>query len=945
MRQRWLLAGFVLGWITAPLGAGEYEVGLRGARVRIADDWKPIPVETENEWRFQRAEDVAVVVERELLLDTSEDVTVLLDEWAAAVAKLTAEPAPLDVSVSESDGVLRGTKRMDATDGGTRFTYVFSASSRSGLTLLISIFTPKRYAKRLAAAYDDFTSDLAFPGPDTDWGRSAVPVRRVVDIAGDQVSFELETSVWTDVEIEGAWLSLASTERHLALHMFTSKNPPAEDIEATLEVLRAEFPTITEVERKVVPVAGIESHLLRAEVRGADGVETTFRLFSIPLSGDTTLDLRLVNYGGWDSRARFFEQLLASFEISRAGDLDAFPVPAPIATRESPTPEVQALLGSCRFVGVIPGVVAVGGFRLDDGRIAAYGRGRIGALDAAGGSTLMFDSDWDIGRREILRGGNSLYYRGRGGRLAVLEGDSFRWPDFIAMSVAAVGEEQLLVGRREPPQSDDVFQGAPARGPDRLLMRAADGVEEEIWSTSTHVIDGIEPSSGGTDLLLTQRPIRVNETYEWYEPHELVVFDRAARTTRSLGEWRLDHVGPADEGWVVTGAPAGGATGIYVLLRDGSARLLISGPAFFGVEIREGALLFGGTDRLATDGASGGTAFYEGPLPVLLERGPAVMPFAPEALNDVAAAALQAIGKGPDDLFRDGATVAAFVAAAQTASRERLGLPLPEDMSSVDRLLTESIRFASFFDAGGVSLCAALLASAMIREGAEWVDARPSCRFAWRAIHVSDHCFAYALSPVAMVSSTLFDEKGYWRPIQEAGSAAEGRRILLGVDPQTLAQRLRELDEPQLLSWIDAGATSELLTAFERAPANHYLRYEVYEHLHARGRFEELRALAVFRSRPEAVFIDELAALGAQVALLDGPPPTALVEELRQAIARYPRAPRLYLLLGKVYQRLAAQDPLALRRARACFAKALELDPEGDVGQRAQHSINDLGEG
>lgn len=946
VKHRMIVAvGLLIGLAATPLGAKEHSVGTHGVRIQVDDSWGSVPTLDGGQWRFQRGHDVVSFIEVEVLVDTAVDVATLLDEWAKRCESLLDDVVAFDTITFERGGLFCGTKRLEVTENSIRCSYILSLFARDGLAMHVLTLTPLSKAKTLPAIFEDFTSDLEFPGPETEWGKSAVRTRRTLEIEGHRVSFETQPSVWVDGESDDALLYLVSPREHLSLSLYTSSYPPAEDVGLTLEALRDPYPGIVEVDRQTVQVAGIESQHMRAEVRGEHGVELVFRLYSIPLAEGTTVDLRLVNQGGWESRRPFFDRTVDSIEISRLADVDAFPVVEEVATTTPPLPEISALLERCRFVGVIRQVRDAGAFRFPDGRIVAFGRGRIGALSPSGEESLWFDSDWNMQSRSVLRCGDTLYYRGRGGRLAVFNGTTFRWPDFLAMAVAPADEESLLVSRREPPGSDSVFQATPAIGPDRLLMRAADGVEQEIWLTRSHQIESIDPSFSGSEVLLALRPSRVHEQYEWHEPHELAGFDPSTKVVRPLGKWRLDHLGPADEGWVVTGTPAGGTEGIYYLLRDGSARLLVSGVSFAGVEIREGKLLFAGAPRLETHGPTVGTAFYEGELPVILERGPLVMPFSATVLNALGAAAAAAVAKGHDELFRDWATVSGYVAAAQVLSLEQYGRSLPTAPEAVDHLLSDSIRFATFFDAHGVSLLAALIATALVGEGAEWVPAVSDQRFAWRSPPHPDHCFAYALSPLAMVSSTLFDSNGYWRPLREATAAAEGRRVLLGVDPGSLASRMAQLDQATLLEWIENTYVSELAALFERLPSNHYLRHEVYEHLYARGRFSEVLTLASFRQRPEAVFVDHLAALGAQHALLEGAPTPELVAQFHETIRQYPDASRLYLLLGQLYQRQTAGDPEAKRRARACFAKAVELDADGDVGQRAKEAIGELDEG
>jgi hypothetical protein len=198
---------------------------------------------------------------------------------------------------------------------------------------------------------------------------------------------------------------------------------------------------------------------------------------------------------------------------------------------------------------------------------------------------------------------------------------------------------------------------------------------------------------------------------------------------------------------------------------------------------------------------------------------------------------------------------------------------------------------------------------------------------------------AVAYSPLDWV-----DSETHWTSLRSIRDGAAGRKILLGVDPVTLAARASELDAGP--GDTATGSAGDLIAFLSAHADNLFLREHVYDQLAAHGRLAVLHEVATAmagRTDPPAL-ADDRARLAAAVALeQDGDDYQRAVEDLKAAIARHgSTTSTFHLLLGQVYER--GDEPRAKDLARACYSHVARTSDDEELTSAARAGLERLGD-
>ena len=328
------------------------------------------------------------------------------------------------------------------------------------------------------------------------------------------------------------------------------------------------------------------------------------------------------------------------------------------------------------------------------------------------------------------------------------------------------------------------------------------------------------------------------------------------------------------------------------------------------------------------------TAATRVPAAALAAHGAAFDPLTPADLGRLASGALASLNwsADPGKAFADAASIRRFVAAADKAAVARLGVGLPADAAAVDRLLAEAHGDPAVDEPADL-LFVALLADTMIRDGATWVPGRaPVGGVAGDDTFQNDHAIGWL--PRELVRSTLHDEEGWWDPAVLTASAREGRASFIGLDPVAVRTRV-EAARRTGIEALDAAPAAAVISWLQLEPKNEHLRNTVYRRLAAVGRAAELPGIAAPFLADKA-WADTLADLvGRGAAKADA---TALIADVRAALATHTDEPGLYVLLAETYER--AGDP---KLAEAAWRHLLVEYKWSDHAEDARAAIVRLG--
>lgn len=927
----------VFAFLVAPFAAEnvratEFEIGTFGATLKVPGEWKRtefIPGMGKDQFVYKgKARLVVTEVPTPFfnvafLRDTLETVL----EGVGLAIKVVEASEPEVSLVNDNQAV---SIRAEVIEAGVTLDYCLVTLGSSNLYYLLAGFCPIAHKGLLdeamngvRAGFNPGKTQQAEQELSFNWGRIRLryptPAWSVEDAEGTSAVFELEASPDTT-----------------AVYVFEYEGIADELRSATSDYFDREldnYSVIALPERSILGRTGLE--ILGSY--GEEGKETV-RSLLIQAGPDRILELRMLAPHPQEISEQAWNILVDNLEMQVFPEAKAFelPGPKPGARKEAPSYS-KPILEKADWLGTAPGVTAKGVVERD-GEYVVYGRGGVQRVAADGQVEWYYERDTTIAAGTVfvgdgmilIRFGDKLWARDKAGEWSVpFEGQFAR--------VRLV--EGVLVAQRS--QRTDVFgflQLPPADN-DRLQMIKGDGSTADLYGTPDLQLLWLVASGDSETALLCRRAVGLNGAAVRYDLEQLSALSADGKEV-SLGTWDVHHIGPADGGWLVTGRPQGGVRGLYEVRAGTGPTLLLAGREWIGVKAKDSELIFAGPVYAPAKGATSGTGLYRVAYEVLAQYGAQSQPFQSAEINALGRDALRGAEGGVAGVFESKAAIRAFVARANERAEKSYGCPIARDSETLDALFKDWMSESSAFDASGIALLNALVAHALLEKGAEWV---PGGVEGWgvpaRAWASPANSYAFAVSPGATVSSTLFEDDGYWRPVAEVLEKADGRQILLGFDLEVLGRRVAEYSETKVMQLLAKPDVAGLSAHLQAHRANLYLRYEVYEVLASRSHFQDLIALSYpFAKVEEPAFFDLRSWLSGRLAA--GEDAKALVADTLAAVQQFPRAPAIFEILGHAYLKRA--DDLDPRRARQCFERVLELQDSGVHADRANAKIAEI---
>ncbi|MEM7164783.1 MAG: hypothetical protein AAF581_04925 [Planctomycetota bacterium] len=938
-----LLAAFSLLAPSTSL-AKTFEVGEHGARIQLRGDWKReehIAGLGPDQFRSKRAR--CIVIEQVTAYDYAEAAVHTYNAWvdgitsAAHIKTLSSG----DPTLVRDSGPVVVSGNLTLKEGGLKVRYALAVVVQDGLQYLCYAYGLAAHEKEVEGALEEILSRFRFPRRSSEWIKG-VQVKKA-DLRRDwgRVQVTYRPGLWGTIEDTSGFFAVEEDAEEAAFYGFELKNTSAQEhIEALEPYFQGQFDHYKEVARRPRNLGDVAATELIGVAE--DGKRTSFSLV-VPVHARCA-EFRLNTMLPRKVAEPLWEQWLEGLSVEVFAEVTAFDAPASRADGTDlpqAAPAIDAWLSTAKWLGTAPAIGARGCDR-DGADFIVYGKRGVQRVKPDGAvvdihrnnDTTFVGGDVVVDAGEVhMRFGDSLY---------IYKDDSWKTSQPAGRYRARL-QSSLLVVRRAAAAVRVGFTGLPPKGPEQLIAQPdgdATDAEEVARADSLSITTYIASSGSGDRVFIARRPLEIDRSWFWADPVPCVQRDAAGKE-QPCGVWWLRHVGPAPTGWIVTGRPEGGINGVYLVTGKSDPELLISGPGFIGVDLVESRLTLLGAPAAPAKGASSGAAIYEVDLAVVREKGPQTMPFEVSTLNSIAAAAMAKAEVA--ELFSTRESVAAFAAACHKLAQEQHGRELPRTKRDVDAALTEWLRHGHAVTPSGFALLVALVSEALLAEGAEWVAGR-----AWphglphRAFGLPGNNYVAMFSPAAMISSTLYDDDGFWKPIEEVLDKVEGRKFLLGLDATALRARLGDYSEAPLRALIADRDTAPLIAHLEAERKNIYLRYEVYMQLAAADRMEDLATVAApfVVDSQSAPFFDLRASFSARLEAVSAANRDALAADLRAAIGRFSRAAALYLLLGEVYLGYDTGDDR--RRAKQCFDKVLSISDSGVHADRARRGIERL---
>ncbi|MBI4603719.1 MAG: hypothetical protein HY721_17330 [Planctomycetes bacterium] len=928
-------------------GEEKTSIGTQGATIRLDASWKKTKLnpdfsgdqfQLQERSLFKRTQVFLMVREIEALLENPLDLERVLKEQTKDMQS-TARLKPGAVEMTGSKEIARASQELDAEYRGVKLRYRLEVLSSSGLSYLLIGSGASSDAAEVTRAIKAAADTLSFPGRETAWGKLADPVTRRL-VHGDlELAFSVRPAVFPPGQKpEGRELvHLKSRDGSSAIFVYDETAEDGVDafLDGDLNERRQKESTARETSRRDVQIAGLQG---RESVIEDD--ELTVWIAALPHESGRCLELRYASTGPAGLRRADRDLFFESFRIARAGDLEGLPSPEHPAAPSAPVDEHLArLLEAARLLGDT---------RLGEVRHAQVDGGRLLVSDARTIRELSFQ---DGSSRVLYRAGESpsltfapwsedLALEDGSGKLSILEDGEVDSMDVRASRVAWGGPERLLVLRKLDLPLVPGLGSLAWCPPDRLIAIEGEDDSERVVLEASEPIRHVQANGAATAALVVTGPREAPGK----DPGALLIVTLDSGETKTLGGWRsVSSLGPAGDGWVVTGRPFGRPGGVYLVSRDGALDLLISGPEARGVAARDGSLIFLNTTRppQSSAGACDTLLAYEVSLDVTRKHGPLSLPFSAALLSGIGHEVLHDARDGWP--FRTGEEVLECARRAREMARLRVGREFPTHDESFDRLTEEVFYGRAELSAHGEVLLGILLAAGFLERGAAWVPSEklPGTGL-WqpRIVQTVDNPLAVAYSPADVIASTLHDDEGMWRPARAISRYLKGRRLLLGLDRTTLQEAVDGTAVPDFALSVRRGDGAEIAEALRAAPGNEHLRERAYLHLASAGRHDLLSSIAAeLAKRDGAPLLDRKAWFLARLETAKSAEELrALSRDIEEAIRRDPGEPSFCFYLGRA-EESAGGDP---KRARAAYRRVLKLQDRGELADRARERLDSM---
>ncbi|MBI4607287.1 MAG: hypothetical protein HY721_35425, partial [Planctomycetes bacterium] len=469
---------------------------------------------------------------------------------------------PADVVLQKGGEALRASQELDAEYQGTKLRYRLEIVSRGGLSYLLTAWTARSHGAELTAALKKLAEGLQFPGEGSEWAKLLQPITKKVVRGGLEISFLFRPAIFApDQETTEGIASLFSRDRDSAILIYDEPVGGGPDalLDEALESRRRKSPRARQVSRGDVQVGGAAGRKVVI-----DEEDLTLWVVALPAEPGRLLEIRYVSAGGADlprtDRDLFFE----TFRLARPDDLEAFPeasAPPPSAPVDE---HLARLLEGARFLGDTQ-VRKVHQALLAGERLLVAGSNEVKEISLQDGTArIAYRAEGSQDSITFAPWHDVLAVADDSGELLfVEEGEADPEPepqDAEATFVAWAGPDRLLVLRKRTPARVAGLGALPWAPPDRLVVLEGPEEEERELREVHAPVRRLCANGAASAVLVATSPVDDPQR----EPTSLQVVPLGPGEGKDLDRWRwISFLGPAGDGWVVTGRREGLPRGVY----------------------------------------------------------------------------------------------------------------------------------------------------------------------------------------------------------------------------------------------------------------------------------------------------------------------------------------------------------------------------------------------
>ncbi|QDU58304.1 hypothetical protein [Aeoliella mucimassa] len=936
-----LLVGFTCLVLAIPAAARTtMPIGRHGAKFTTDEDWKRrqiLPNLGRDQFILGGGRGIfMVIVEAPQLLENEEEFRLTLKNSMAVITVKTRPRGRILYNRKADFGYARAF--MDADIDNAELVYSFQLLARDGLRYQIIAWTSRSKADELEKQLTAVVDEFSFPAAGSAWDKKTVPREVTHHLPGVSLSFKIRDSVHQPTEIPQAIFAYGSEDDMHGIFAYEMPGTLANIdyfLDRELQDLNQnDSEEYKEHSRKDVRYGDTPGRCL---VAASDTFTVHITVLQLP--GNRLLELRYAHSGAPDlkrfDRDLFWDTLKIN-PVESGLDLPEHYLEVEASALNKYQQEV-AELSTDLFAVENSTVLSL--TRYDDQRylIANYHEA---SLVGPGGKEVLYSTDDWTPMPSIAKWQDVWILADGTGEQIDLESHEPCDLELKPLLLASF-EDQLYYVPVIRPEALPGYDSITSGQGDELHVCQVDGTDRLIVQLTNRRITGISIAPSGTDALLRTRPQYDPNSEKYRIDMKLVRVTLATGKTQEMGDWEtVECTTSTSRGWLITGTPQHQPRGIYLLDGSGNLTTLLTSDDGMGVEIVDKNLVYCEPDIRET---ASRLVFRQIELANLEQRGALCQPFCQAVINRLAEQ--WAAESTADEPLDSPEAIAASLDRASALCEKLVGCPLPTEPLEVD-LLCEAMPFEPNLSPDANRLLVMMITRALLDQGAEWIACDDYDSDKWIALDkgVVLNLYAVGYTPASIYTSTYYDsESGLWRPASTLLDEVQGRRLLLGLDAQKIAEASKASVSAGAEK-LDLDNVDALGALLDEAPQNLKLRKTVYDHLVTTGRFDQLLQLATPRiAGPNAAAIDYQASFAVRIHQCpDDETATALAEELQQVLRQYPTEPSLYLLLGTLYERL---DEAPYPRSRACFNRVIEMGSWSGEGRQAAERLEAINDG
>ncbi len=919
-------------------------VGSYGARLPLPAGWRPRVMDRmiSGHQFMDRDETCGLVVSEvvEPLVTPADFEAAMADAVTSGLGKST------QLKATTTDGVIHRAREYTSTIDGTRFLYCIHVLGKDGLNFTFHAWTVPSNRRTLMRDLDRMMRSFHWPEPEQ-WKNGGLTTATVAEVNHQFTITHPTPPFQTDPDLGDAFHSMTSGSGNSSVYFFLCETySPDREFDSEKEVLESGYGELEEVERSEL-VAGDWRCPQRVYRRPGDPGEIHIVVTMFPVGEGIWGVMRYITAYDVAGQMDYIRQIMEGLTVAETEDLGAFPTAVAASEPTRLSPAMAALFADAERLG---------GFDNDghafeltpDGDVIGRGGREVQLLKQGEteGRSLHSFSRWNS-KVSVVPRGDDLWVTSPDSPVVIKKDDGSEETTIDADHLTALPDGDLLLARtKEAAASPYELLGKSdqATEPPRLIRRTADGTETEVAVLRAE-LRLIKSDTGGNHVLVVaERPWS-----ESWKSDELAVsiYDTTTWKATPVAGWKgLGSVAPTADGWLVRGTPKDKRVGLYHLTADGSHTLLVSGSELAGVGLADDMLTVAVDRSLSADATDDiSTHIWRIPMSAVKAHGPAVAPLSPEAFQQVAEQVVTEL-ELPRPLaqhFANRDRIAEVVAAARRIGKQQHGAALSIEPAELDELL-DDLSLSDGLGHESVFLAAALLAEALLEQGARWVEAPSTGDASWSGTYGYDeqNPFAYIVDPLQIIRQVFFDSEGWYSPLESIADAREGRIMLVGFDRNALIDAGRTLADPDLTKILAAKQAAPAIELLEKHRDNVYLRRLVFRHAETHlPEAEWFQLFKHFGTHEAAAEVDTMFWLLARLDNLAKDDAAAWIEECQAMIAKAPDEGLYYYLLGRGYEAAGADGSLA--KARICYNEAVDLSWDA-VADKATERLDAISE-